>query len=259
MELQIYRAQIDPSPESDLEVDFVGLVDRPAIERNFQAFNKSDLKVGDQVQVIPGAEHSPDHKDMVMTIAEISGSAIALKMPDGTIHKWYIAPELKKVGAPAKMLSHFSVLNGEKRIIGGPAMIAGMPLYRKDAELGEYYVVFEKQDIYTIATKFAAKGYMNNLNLFHDQQQKVSDVTIFNSFIADAELGVSPMRGYEDLPDGTWFIHAKVNNEQVWEKVKNGEIKGFSVEGLFNYVPVAKVVMSAEARLAAIEKLLSGI
>jgi hypothetical protein len=196
MELQIYRAQIDPSPESDLEVDFVGLVDRPAIERNFQAFK--------------------DHKGLF-------------------------------------------VLNEEKRIIGGPAMIAGMPLYRKDTELGEYYVVFEKQDIYTIATKFAAKGYMNNLNLFHDQQQKVSDVTIFNSFIADAELGVSPMRGYEDLPDGTWFIHAKVNNEQVWEKVKNGEIKGFSVEGLFNYVPVAKVVMSAEARLAAIEKLLSGI
>jgi hypothetical protein len=196
MELQIYRAQIDPSPESDLEVDFVGLVDRPAIERNFQAFK--------------------DHKGLF-------------------------------------------VLNEEKRIIGGPAMIAGMPLYRKDAQLGEYYVVFEKQDIYTIATKFAAKGYMNNLNLFHDQQQKVSDVTIFNSFIADAELGVSPMRGYEDLPDGTWFIHAKVNNDQVWEKVKGGEIKGFSVEGLFNYVPVAKVVMSAEARLAAIEKLLSGI
>ena len=87
----------------------------------------------------------------------------------------------------------------------------------------------------------------------------VTDVTIFNSFIADAELGVAPMRGYEDLPDGTWFIHAKVNNDEVWQKVKDGQIKGFSVEGLFNYVPVAKVVMSAEARLAAIEKLLAGI
>jgi hypothetical protein len=190
MELQIYKAQIDPALDSDLEVNFMGLVDRPAIERNFQAFK--------------------EHKGLF-------------------------------------------VLNEEKRILGGPAMIADMPLYRNDKQLGEYYVVFDKEAIYTIATKFAAKGYMNNLNLFHDEQQKVDDVTIFNSFIADSELGVAPMKGYEDLPDGTWFIHAKVNNDKVWQKVKSGEIRGFSVEGLFNYIPVAKVQMSAE-KMRAIAK-----
>jgi hypothetical protein len=118
MDLQVYRAQIDPSITSDLEVNFIGLVDRPAIERNFQAFK--------------------DHQQRAAF-----------------------------------------TLNEEKRIISGPAMIADMPLYRKDDQLGEYYVIFDKQAIQCIVEKFSAKGYLKNFNLFHDQQQKVSDVTIF--------------------------------------------------------------------------------
>ena len=44
------------------------------------------------------------------------------------------------------------------------------------------------------------------------------------------------MKGFEDMPDGTWFISAKVDNDEVWAKVKSGEIKGFSVEGIFSYL-----------------------
>lgn len=190
MELKVFKARIDPSIDSDLEVNYIGLVDRPAIERNFQAFN-----------------------------------------------------EQKKKAA--------FILNEEKRIISGPAMIADMPIYRKDDQLGEYYVVFDKPAIQSIVEKFAAKGYLKNFNLFHDQQQKVSDVTIFNSFVSDAELGVPALTGFEDVADGSWFISAKVNNPTVWEAVKTGAIKGFSVEGLFNYVPVVASKMSTSADLTA--------
>jgi hypothetical protein len=196
MELQVYKAQIDPSIGSDLEVNFIGLVDRPAIERNFQAFREHQQKAA-------------------------------------------------------------FVLNEEKRIISGPAMIADMPLYRKDEQLGEYYVIFDKRAIQTIVEKFSAKGYLKNFNLFHNAQQQVSDVTIFNSFVSDKELGIAPMTGFEDVADGSWFISAKVNNPTVWEAVKAGTIKGFSVEGLFNYVPVAKVKMSTEQLVTKIQKLIN--
>lgn len=196
MELLVYNAEIDPNPESDLEVTFIGLVDKPAIERNFQAFN--------------------DHKQKAAF-----------------------------------------VLNEEKRIISGPAMIAGMPLYRKDDQLGEYYVIFDKPAIQCIVQKFAKKGYMNNFNLFHKEDAQVTDVTIFNSFQSDIDLGVSPLKGFEDISDGSWFMSAKVNNEDVWAKVKAGTIKGFSVEGLFTYVPVAKVKMTAEALANKIKRLLN--
>jgi len=195
MEMQIYKAFIDPDLTSDVEVNFMGLVDMPAIERNFQAFKEQKQKAA-------------------------------------------------------------FIINAEKRIISGPAMVADLPLYRNDKQLGEYFVVFDKQAIQNIVEKFSAKGYLKNFNLFHDQQQKVDDVTIFNSFISDATIGTPPMVGFEDLAEGSWFISAKVNNDKVWEKVKNGEIKGFSVEGLFTYVPVAKALMTKEEALAKIEKIL---
>ena len=176
MELPIFLAKIDEDVNSELEVNFIGLVDTPAIERNFLAFN-----------------------------------------------------EMKKKAAFA--------INSDKRILSGPAMIADMPLYRNDKKLGEYYVIFDKAAIQTIVEKFSAKGYLKNFNLFHDDQQQVSDVTIFNSFISDKDLGVPPLVGFEDVADGSWFISAKVNNEDVWAKVKDGTIKGFSIEGFFNYVP----------------------
>ena len=36
-----------------------------------------------------------------------------------------------------------------------------------------------------------------------------------------------------DLPDGTWFVKMKIENEQMWEKIKQGELKGLSIEGYF--------------------------
>lgn len=194
MELQVFKAVINPSLTSDLEVNFIGLVDRPAIERNFLAFKNQR-------------------------------AAFAL--------------------------------NEEKRIVSGPAMIADLPIYRKDESIGEYYVVFDREAIQSIVEKFSAKGYLTNFNLFHDEQQQVSDVTIFNSFISDKTIGIDPMKGFEDVPDGSWFISAKVNNEAVWNRIKAGEIKGFSVEGMFNYVPVTKVKMTAEQLAAKIQKMLN--
>ena len=196
MELLVYNAEIDPNPESDLEVTFIGLVDKPAIERNFQAFN--------------------EHKKRAAFI-----------------------------------------LNEEKRIISGPAMIPDLPMYRKDDQLGEYYVIFGKDQIRIIAQKFHSKGYMTKFNLFHKESARLNDVEIFSSFQSDSELGIAPIKNFEDLPDGTWFISAKVNGDDTWGKVKAGEIKGFSVEGLFTYIPVAKVKMSAEALVFRIQKLLN--
>jgi hypothetical protein len=36
-----------------------------------------------------------------------------------------------------------------------------------------------------------------------------------------------------DLPNGTWFVKMKINNDELWQKVKEGELKGLSIEGYF--------------------------
>ena len=58
------------------------------------------FSVGDSVMVKPGKEHMPSHKGMTFTIAEIQGDTYALKLPDGSIHKWYTADELMGMSAP---------------------------------------------------------------------------------------------------------------------------------------------------------------
>ena len=60
---------------------------------------------------------------------------------------------------------------------------------------------------------------------------------MFESFISDKARGIEPMKGFEDAPNGSWFVSMLVENDEVWNKVKEGLINGFSIEGIFNYTP----------------------
>ena len=42
----------------------------------------------------------------------------------------------------------------------------------------------------------------------------------------------SKLYGY-DLPNGTWFVKMKIENDELWSKIKEGELKGLSIEGYF--------------------------
>lgn len=128
----------------------------------------------------------------------------------------------------------FAVSDKEKRIVSGPLMIANLPIYRADADLGEYYVVFDRTAIEKIALKFARKGLNNSVNMMHDAGRPAEGVYMFESFIIDRARGINPPETYKTLPDGSWFGSYKVDNEEVWNNfIKTGEFKGFSVEGNF--------------------------
>lgn len=195
MGLPLFKCIIDNLLDSELQVEFVSLVDRPAIEKNFLAYSEK-LKFN---------------------------------------------------------------LDTERRIISGPAMIADMEIYRKDETLGEYYTVFDKESILSIVQKFFKKGYMQNFNIMHDPKKTTSGITIFESFITDAARGVMPMKGFEDTPDGSWFLSAKVDDDDIWASVKDGTIKGFSVEGIFERVPVRMNKIDNESKLRLIESLLADV
>ena len=192
MDLPVYKLQIDASQDSELQVDYVALVDKPAIEKDFIAFNES------------------------------------------------------------KPLQFF--VNEDRNIISGAAMLADVPIYRRDEQMGEYFVVFDAPTIFQIVEKFFSKGFNQNFNLMHDPSAKLSGVTVFESFIVDKSRGIQPMVGFEDAKDGSWFMSAKVNNPEVWQMIKNGTVKGFSVEGIFSY---KKSPISADQTLAKIMELLN--
>jgi hypothetical protein len=152
---------------------------------------------------------------------------------------------------------NFQVTNAEQRVISGPLMVAGLPIYRKDDIHGEHYVIFDKLTIQQIVQKFFRNGNTGQVNLMHEANAHPSGVYMFESFIIDSARGIKTPKGFSTLPDGSWFASYKVDNDMVWaEFIKSGTFKGFSVEGIFIYSnPVSK----EEHALRQIEQLVDGL
>ena len=120
----------------------------------------------------------------------------------------------------------FSV-DEEERVVTGPVMIPDMLIYRKGKNGKEFYVKMEAETIKEFAVEFFRSGRENEGNVEH--QLSVKGVTFFESYIKDGNRNIAP-KEFEDLPDGTWFMSAKIDNDEVWDSIKNGEIKGFSID-----------------------------
>lgn len=132
----------------------------------------------------------------------------------------------------------FQTTNAEKKIISGALMVADMPIYRKDQQ-GEYYVVFDKQSIFNIVKKYFRNNNTSEVNMMHDSNKMVQGVYMIESFIIDKERGITTPKGFDELPEGSWFGSFKVDNQDVWDNfIKTGKFKGFSVEGYFQPAPV---------------------
>ena len=119
-------------------------------------------------------------------------------------------------------------VDDEKHIVFGAALIPDKPIYRRSEDGKEFYVKFSKDAIERIAIKFFEDHNTTNVNLQHEFD--VDGCVYFESFIKDSERGLVPAN-FEDLPDGTWFLGCKINNPDVWQLVKDGVLRGFSVEG----------------------------
>ena len=122
-------------------------------------------------------------------------------------------------------------IDAEKRIIMGAALIPDKQIYRRnDKTKDEYYIYFSKATIRKASELFLMNANQNNSTLEHSQ--KLKGLSVVESWIIEGENDKSKNYGF-DLPQGTWMISMKVNNDEIWDKVKLGEVKGFSIEGYF--------------------------
>jgi len=217
MNLPIYRLDINEFDE-ETGIDFVSLVEAPAVERDFQAFN--------QAFVEPNANESEE---------EFVTRCIPILINEGKESEQAVAICYSMYKDKSTKMQKFAIQDEEKRIVSGVAMVADMPIYRRDAIRGEYYVVFDKDSIFKIAKKWARSNKYDSVNAHHKTPIE-EGVSLFESYIVDRERGVMPPKGYEDVADGSWFVSYLIDNDDVWAKVKAGEFKGFSVEGVFDFV-----------------------
>ena len=130
----------------------------------------------------------------------------------------------------------FSVMGDEmQRKVMVVICRADYPILRKKGnEL--IYVVFSKDVIKEMSQRFIKNGFQNAVNIEHRANSFVDGVEMEQIFIKDVEKGVNP-QGFENIEDGSLFAVYKVNNDEVWEGIKNGVWKSVSLEGIFNFVP----------------------
>lgn len=120
----------------------------------------------------------------------------------------------------------------EEQIVIGPAMIPNRLILRKDQLGNPYHVYFSKETIKKISKKFLEQNNHNNTDINHNDEV-VTQNTLLESWIVDnPEKDKSALYGF-DIPEGTWMVSYKINDTETWNKIKEGELNGFSVTGNF--------------------------
>ena len=125
----------------------------------------------------------------------------------------------------------FSKVDEEKRMLISPALIPNKSIFRYDPNTdSEYYVWFSKSTV-----RRASELYLKHNNhhkATYQHQDRVAGVLTVESWIKEGKQDKSNLYGF-DLPVGTWFVKMKIENDELWERVKSGELKGLSIEGYF--------------------------
>ena len=125
----------------------------------------------------------------------------------------------------------FAKVDEEKRMLVSPALIPNKHIFRYDPNTdSDYYVYFSKETV-----RRASELYLKHNNhhkATYQHQDRVSGVLTVESWIKEGEQDKSKMYGF-DLPNGTWFVKMKIENDDLWTKIKEGELKGLSIEGYF--------------------------
>lgn len=137
------------------------------------------------------------------------------------------------------------VVNDEmEHCITSVVIWADKPIYRYDATIGEYYIVFNKETIKQLTEKYSKDGLLNQVSIQHNGVL-LDDITMVEYYIKDTEKGINP-KGFEDVADGSLFATFKVNNEEVWKQILNGEFGGLSMEVLVDIEPTDKFIEEEE-------------
>lgn len=127
-------------------------------------------------------------------------------------------------------------LNRSKQILTGVVLVPDQLIYRNDTNLGEYYIKFTASDIEKIALKMMKTGLALN-NTTHQHESPLEGNYLAELWIVeDPKSDKAAALGLGELPKGTLVASYKVDNAKYWrDEVLTGNVKGFSLEGIFNF------------------------
>jgi hypothetical protein len=128
----------------------------------------------------------------------------------------------------------FAALSDDKRLVMGPILIPDKKILRVDGEGKPYHVFFKPETIKKLSEMYLKKKYTDSATLEHDK--KINGVVLVESWVKESiTKDKSALYGL-NTPVGSWMGTFKIDNDEIWnDYVKSGEVKGFSIEGLFGH------------------------
>ena len=139
----------------------------------------------------------------------------------------------------------FAALNDEKRLVMGPILIPDKKILRIDGEGKSYYVFFKPETIKRLSEMYLKNKYTDKSTLEHDK--KINGVTLVESWIKESVTKDKSALYNLNVPVGTWMGTFKIDNDEIWnDYVKTGEVKGFSIEGLFGHNLVSAAMVDED-------------
>lgn len=125
----------------------------------------------------------------------------------------------------------------ERHMVYGAALIPDKDIYRNNGEQ-EFYISFTKESIEKMSQDFMKNYRQNEVTLDHDEM--ANDITITESWLVEDPYKDKANALGINVPKGSWMIGMKVNQIDVWDRVKSGELKGFSVESMISLEDFSK-------------------
>ena len=127
----------------------------------------------------------------------------------------------------------FSVFSMEEKMVVGPAMVPDKMIIRRNEITGEiYYVYFALETIKKLQQKFMLEKLLDKTNVEHGRKF-LNGVSVVESWIVDDPAKDKQQVFGMDYPKGTWMVSMKIEDDAIWQKVKEGKLNGFSVQGYF--------------------------
>lgn len=138
-------------------------------------------------------------------------------------------------------------VNKERQMLYGPALIPNKYILRIDKNTGEeYYIYFDAETIAKCAHLYLKKNLQYNTTLEHEFS--VMGCPVVESWIIEGEQDKAYHFGLT-APVGSWIVGVNVTDAEIWQEVKDGNVKGFSIEGHFNELAVTMAAVNIEAQI----------
>lgn len=148
------------------------------------------------------------------------------------------------------------VINEEKRIVVGFALVPEKRIYRRQNGK-EFNIYFTKETVAQAAELYMKKLNLNNFTLEHES--KTSGVSVIESWVVEDTKHDKANLYNLNPKGGEWVVMSKIYNDDVWNDVKEGKFKGYSIEAMFSGFEqlASKEESEAEETLRKLKELLS--